>query len=472
MRISGTVLLILAGILALWHDAQTQARAQMQLPPPPTRQQVHPVRPAQPARSSQAVRPARPQAGAPPAVYTRMPEEERVAIQSDLIWTNDYNGMANGDFGTASVNAVKSFQKRHGFKDTGILNPDEREKLAEAAKARQQRVGWEEVDDDTTGARLGMPLKLVPRKKAGEDGSHWQSSHGEIQIDTFRVAGNDVSLAKIFDRLKREPRQRRVEYQVMRDDFFVLSGLQNLRKFYVRAQAKDDEVRGVTVLYDQAMDGTMDPVAVAMSNAFQAFPDNVAGDPKSRKVRYATGVVVSATGDIVTDARATQACEFIVVPGHGRAEKLGEDGGIALLRIYGARGLTPLALTAGAIKAAGAEAATLVGIADPRVQDGGGVVSATLVRLASGSDGFSITPAPAPGLSGGAAIDDAGKLLGIVVSSGPQRVAGPAASGGAGLVVPDAILPLLRQHGVPVASGHGGRDAAKTAVVRVVCVRE
>jgi len=469
MKTRSATLLVLGGLIALWQDAQTQVQAQMQLPPPAVRRQV---RPARPARSSRTIRQTRPRAGVPPAVYTRMPEEERIAIQSDLIWTNDYNGMANGDFGKASVKAVKSFQKRNGFKETGILNPDERERLAEGAKLRQKRVGWQEVDDDATGARLGVPLKLVPYKKAGENGSHWQSRHGEIQVDTFRVAGNGVTLANVFARQKREPRRRRVEYQVMRDDFFVLSGLQNLKKFYIRAQAKDDEVRGVTVLYDQATEGTMGPVAVAMSNAFLAFPDNVAGDPMSRKVGYASGVVVSAAGDIVTEARATQACEFILVPGHGRAEKLGEEGGIALLRIYGARGLTPLALPAGAANAGGAGPVTLVGVANPQAQDGGGAVTAVPARLAPGADGFAIMPVPAPGFSGAAAIDAEGKLVGIVATSRPQRVAGPAASGGAHLIARDAILALLRKHGVAAASGQTGADAAKAAVVRVICVRE
>jgi len=39
----------------------------------------------------------------------------------------------------------------------------------------------------------------------------------------------------------------------------------------VRAQASGSEVRGVTVLYDQATEGIMDPVTVVMSSAFAPF---------------------------------------------------------------------------------------------------------------------------------------------------------------------------------------------------------
>ena len=476
MKVGSATLLILIGFVPLWHDAaQTTVQAQMQLPPSAVRRQPawrSRTRPARPSQRYQTVRPARPRAGAPRAVYSRMPEEERIAIQSDLIWSGDFNGMANGDFGKTSVNAVKLFQKRHGFKATGILNPNERGKLAAAAEALKQRTAWQAVEDEATGTRLGIPLKLVPDRHTGDNGSHWQSRHGEIQIDTFRIAGPGVTLAKVFKQQKRTPRRRRVEYQVLRDGFFVLSGKQNLRKFYVRAQEKDGEVRGFAVLYDQAMDLTMDPVAVAMSNAFEAFPDGPVGDPTSRKVGYASGVVVSAAGDIVTDADATKDCEFIVVPRHGRAEKLGEAGGMALLRLYGARGLTPLALPTGAISAESADRATLVGVADPQAQDGGGAVSTASVKLASGADSFAITPAPQPGFSGAAAIDADGRLLGVVVSSRPQRVAGPAASGGARVIPGRAVLALLHRQGVAAAGGSIGAEAARAAVVRVICVRK
>ena len=72
--------------------------------------------------------------------------------------------------------------------------------------------------------------------------------------------------------MKKEPAGRKADYSVLRDDFFVISGLQNLKKFYVRAQVRGEEVRGFTVLYDQAMAGIMEPVVVAMSSAYAAFP--------------------------------------------------------------------------------------------------------------------------------------------------------------------------------------------------------
>lgn len=396
-----------------------------------------------------------------------IPEAERVAIQRDLIWTGDYNGMANGDFGEASVAAVKSFQRNIAGKETGILNPDERLRLEEAAKTVQKQVGWQMVDDRTTGAQLGLPAKLVPQQRATDSGTHWQSRHGEIQIDTFRIADPAVTLAQAFERQKKEPRQRKVEYNVLRGDFFVISGMQGLKTFYVRAHEKDHEIRGVIVLYDKATEGTMGPVAIAMSNTFEPFPTSlVGGGELKRKVEYASGAVVGAAGAVVTDARAVADCDVILVPGIGRAEKAAEQNGLALLHVYGARGATPLSL---ASEAAPRGEIVVVGVADPQAQDGRGAKSTAKAGLSA--DGVSIAPAPGPGFAGAAALDADGRLVGIVASR-PQRVAGPNAAGGAALIPAASVKALLAGQGSAPVSGHTGLEVAKAAVVRVICVRE
>jgi peptidoglycan hydrolase-like protein with peptidoglycan-binding domain len=453
MRRGSVALVILfLGCLALTADAFAQFFA-----PAPTR----------PPAVRRSARPAKPPPSKPPPAYAVIPEAERVAIQRDLIWTGDYNGMATGDFGEASVAAVKSFQRNIAGKETGILNPDERLRLEAAAKTVQKQVGWQMVDDRTTGAQLGLPAKLVPQQRATDSGTHWQSRHGEIQIDTFRIADPAVTLAQAFEQQKKEPRQRKVEYNVLRGDFFVISGMQGLKTFYVRAHEKDHEIRGVTVLYDKATEGTMDPVAIAISNTFEPFPTSlVGGGELKRKVEYASGAVVGAGGAVVTDARAVADCNVILVPGLGRAEKAAEQNGLALLHVYGARGATPLSL---ASEAAPRGEIVMVGVADPQAQDGRGAKST--VKAGLSVDGVSIAPAPGPGFAGAAALDADGRLVGIVASR-PQRVAGPNAAGGAALIPAASIKALLAGQGSAPASGRTGLDAAKSAVVRVICVRE
>jgi peptidoglycan hydrolase-like protein with peptidoglycan-binding domain len=407
-----------------------------------------------------------PAPGSPRAVYAAMPEQERRAIQSDLIWTGDYNGIIDTEFGDNSVAAVKAFQKRNGGKETGILNPDERAKLSESAHKKREAAGWRMVDDRTTGARLGVPGKLAPQSSPSGSGTRWQSSRGEVQVETFRISAPGTTLASVFDQIKKEPANRRPEYQVLKPDFFVVSGMQGgVKKFYVRGMIKGEEVRGVTILYDKALETTIDRIVVAVSNAFAGFPSTqaaaTAAPAARRPVEYATGIIVSKAGHIVTDQTAVEGCRFIVVPGFGNAVRLADDKAseLALLQVFAARELTPAALAEGGRSSD----VTLIGIADPERQNGGSAVSSLKARvLAASGTAQPIEPTPALGFAGAAALDGDARLVGMVDVRASSAAMVPAA----------AIRTFLSAQSIAPATGPASLDDAKAALVRVICVRK
>src|SRR5664279_2139329 len=315
--------------------------------------------------------PIRPALQTPADTANAMAQAERLALQSDLAWVGQYNGAITGEVSERMVAAIKEFQKDRGGKQTGVLNPQERSVLAETARRRQENVGWKIVTDAGSGARLGVPTKLVPQQSSDANGAKWSSSTGTIQIQLARRKQADPTTARLAEQEKKEPAGRKIDYSVVKPDFFVLSGMQGLKKFYVRGTFKGDEVRILTILYDQATEGTVEPAVIAMSSAFNPFPSGT-GPPPRRTVEYGTGVVVSGDGAILTDRESTDGCLAITIGGFGNADRVAEDRdhGLALLRIYGARGLKPLDLRNGAAKAA----VELTGIADPQNQGGAAAV--------------------------------------------------------------------------------------------------
>jgi peptidoglycan hydrolase-like protein with peptidoglycan-binding domain len=418
--------------------------------------------------------PIRPALQTPADTANAMAQAERQAIQSDLAWVGQYNGAITGEVSERMVAAIRAFQKERGGKQTGVLNPQERGVLAETAKQRQDNVGWKIVTEAGTGARLGVPTKLVPQQSSDANGAKWSSSTGTIQIQLSRRKEANPATAKLAEQEKKEPAGRKVEYTVVKPDFFVLSGMQGLKKFYVRGQYKGDEVRILTILYDQATEGTVEPVVIAMSSAFNPFPSGaqMAGPPPRKTVEYGTGVVVSDDGAIIADRQITDGCLAIAIAGFGNADRVAEDKDhdLALLRIYGARGLKPLSLAGNASKTA----VDLIGISDPQNQGGGvaaSTVKASMAQTGGGND-VALAPAPALGFSGAAALDADGKFAGIallkpVVVAGPPN-ATPATQ--AALVPADTLLDFLKANGVNAASN--GSPDAKASVVRVICVRK
>src|ERR1700744_1067978 len=268
--------------------------------------------------------PIRPALQTPADTANAMAQGGRLALQSDLAWVGQYNGAITGDVSDRMVAAIKEFQKAGGGKPTGVLNPQERGALADTAKRRRENVGWKIVTDAGTGVQLGIPTKLVPQQSSDANGTKWSSPTGAVQVLLTRRKEAGPAMAKLADREKKEPAGRTVDYTVVKPDFFVLSGLQGLKKFYLRGPFKGDEVRILTILYDQAPENTVEPVVIAMSSAFTPFPSGAA--PAARKtVDYGTCIVVSDDGAIVADREIADGCMAITIGGLGNADVAADD---------------------------------------------------------------------------------------------------------------------------------------------------
>jgi hypothetical protein len=419
---------------------------------------------AAPAKVAVAARePAKPQSDP----VTALPPDERIKIQSALLWSGDYTGAAAGE--DPFTAAIKSFQKRNKSKITGSLSPTERATLVAAAAEHEQEFGWSIVVDPATGIRIGLPAKMVPNAKDAPRGTRWSSAHGEIQVETFRIVENNIKLAALFEQEKNKP-DRKLEYSLLRDDNFIVSGIQGLKKFSVRAQLRDGEVRGFTILYDQMMDTIVTPVAVAMAAAFSPFPERIAPFASLGKpVEYGNGLVVTSLGHIVTDRKLTEGCQVIVASGLGDAARIADDKetGLALLRVYGSRQFTPLEIPDGAAKSGDL---TLAGIPDPRDQRDRTALSEIKARLADGSAIELRQPMPMAGFSGAAALDSQGRFAGMTLMRNAMVASVEPAAPPLRLVTAQSIRNFLAAHQIVAADSSGNN--AKAALVRIICVRK
>jgi hypothetical protein len=325
-----------------------------------------------------------------------------------------------------------------------------------------EAAGWRIIDDLVTGARLGLPSALVPKTAPARMGSRWTSRQGQIDIETFRL--HEGALAALFD-TEKKMRRRIVEHSTLSPDSFVMSGMQGLKRFIVRVQSSGSELRGITILFDQATEGVMAPIAATMANTYQGFPDPSAAPPPGlrRSVEYGTAIVVSGQGHLITSAQITDTCQAIAIPGFGHAERIAADkaNDIALLRVYGAQDLLPVALAG---DSGAGDDLTLVGVADPLAQAGGGAVTRALAHR----NGQGLDPAPKLGFSGAAAVDSQGRFAGMVDLQS-TAVAGAGAVNPAALIPPETLRAFLQAQNIAPASGHTPIDQS---VVRVICVRK
>ena len=181
-----------------------------------------------------------------------------------------------------------------------------------------------------------------------------------------------------------------------------------------------------------------------------------------RSVEYGTAIVVSGQGHLITSAQITDGCQAIAIPGFGHAERIAADkaNDIALLRVYGAQNLAPAALG----DSGAGDDLTLVGIADPLAQAGGGAITrAPAHRSAQGLD-----PAPKLGFSGAAAVDAQGRFAGMVDLQS-TAVAGAGAVSQAALIPAETLRAFLQAQNIALNADRGAIDQS---IVRVICVRK
>ena len=400
---------------------------------------------------------------------------DRQKIQSALSWSGDYTGSLGGD--DPFLTAIKNYQKRAKTKITGVLTPAERANLLAAAKVHEDEYGWTLVVDPATGVRIGLPVKMVPQARDAAHGTRWSSAHGEVQVETFRIKEPDLKLSALFEQQKKEPATRKIESSALRDDSFYISGMQGLKKFSVRAQLRNGEVRGVTILFDQMMETIVAPVTVAMASAFSPFPEGSAPfAAMAKSVEYGNGLVVSARGHIVTDRKLASGCQVIVAAGLGDADRIAEDKdtGLALLRVYGPRKLSPLALSPDAARKGNV---TLVGIPDPKEQNGSKKLTEIKARLADGNAIELRQPVPMAGFSGAAALDGQGQFLGMMQMRDFVLASTEASAPPVRLITAPVIRDFLAAHNVAPATQTAAQTAAfggdvTAAVVRIICVRK
>jgi hypothetical protein len=450
---------------------------------PATKPAVKPAAPKAAEAKPEVATPATPQPASPktvtaksesvksePAtdVFAGIPAAERLNIQAALLWSGDYTGAAKGE--DPLLAAIKNYQKRAKAKVTGALTDAERANLLAAARDHEQEFGWSVVVDPATGIRIGLPTKMVPVAREAARGTRWSSAHGDVQVETFRITDPDLKLSTLFEQQKKDPPTRRVEYSALRDDSFIISGLQGLKLFSVRAQIRNGEVRGFTIYYDQMMETIVAPVMVAMASAFSPFPEHsMPFAALAKSVEYGNGLVVSAQGHIVTDRKLTEGCQVIVASGLGDAVRIADDkdNGLALLRVYGPRKFSPLSL---ALEAPKSGELTLIGIPDPKEQDGSHKLTEIKARLADGSAIELLQPVPMAGFSGAAALDGQGRFLGMMEMRNAVLASAEAAAPPVRLVTAETIRGFLSGHQVAGADTQTGD--AKASVVRIICVRK
>jgi hypothetical protein len=277
------------------------------------------------------------------AAFLAMPEPDRKALQEGLGWLGFYNGVVDGAYGKRTIESLSAYQLSLNTTADGVIAPKQLDALKAAAEKAKAAVGFKLIDDAATGVRIGAPTKLLEKREGGAGFTSLSSNDGEIKLDLKVTSGK---LAALYKFLTADAPNHKFTYKVIKPDvFFVIAGEEGDKKFYRRyvaapADAADpDKLRGFMFIYPKARAKALDPVALAVANAFDPFPTTAAPvasatptpTPTSEAPKLTATALVVAPGVAVTTLAPAQ-CRSPTID--GKAVRF-LDSGDGLVRLGG-----------------------------------------------------------------------------------------------------------------------------------------
>lgn len=419
-----------------------------------------------------------PQLAAAQLRFEALPEAERRAIQTDLIWTGFFNGAASGSYGPLTFRAINALKAGKGAPD-GVLAPAEREALGRAAKAMRDAAGFKIVDDERTGVRIGIPERVLPKRDVTPSGgSRWQSADGKVTLDaTASPPGED--LAASFEKATAvSPNSpRKITYKLLRPDFFVVTGETPTGKFYRRLAAGPQGTRGFSIGYDKALAGSIDKLVIAIASSFEPFPTGpvpssaptaVAGGapaiiaPALRaNERYGVALAVSDKVAL-TAASAVDGCRALRAGGRPARLRLKDDAsGLALLDLDGG-GVAGAGLRETPLEAR--EALVLVGFGE---EAGKRAAMALPGQALKSAGGMAVFAPLQPGQGGSPVFDRQGRLAGLVTANPSDRmlIAGVAPQRSHAIADGATVQAVLTRAGLSLPAAAQGQDLSTGAII-------
>ena len=222
------------------------------------------------------------------------PEDLATAdIQHALIWTRQYEGMADGTDGPETRRAVGSWLKAKGYKAAETLTKEQSVELVAEGLRQRDLYGWASLVDDAVGFSVGIPQELTaPTKATRREGALQYASNGTVRhiVSVFAHADGCGAMDATYAAFLGQKDQQVSRY-ARRGDWFVIAGETEGQRFQVRAQCRREGIVAAYMSVPAAKADELGFLFVALSSSLQLKP---ALSPSARAAPHVVSPVVAA----------------------------------------------------------------------------------------------------------------------------------------------------------------------------------
>ncbi|MFZ5780752.1 MAG: trypsin-like peptidase domain-containing protein [Pseudomonadota bacterium] len=263
-------------------------------------------------------------------------------LQTALIWTGHYNGMADGKASPLMREAVMAWQSSHARSATGTLTRDESIRLVTEGLSRRDAVGWATLADAAIGYSIGVPTRLTELQQPElKNGTWWVRTRGTYNLSLMArpFPRGCSAMAGDYERyLGMAAADRTVQFKARADDWYVVAGERGNSRFHTRAQCRDEGIVTAIANVPATQAGSLGRLFAAMTNSLSlaaALKPNAKPAPRIDPLPYAPGA--SATAGISgPEPRLPSSPPPPEPPPSGGIDASGKTGAIRLVRRGGA----------------------------------------------------------------------------------------------------------------------------------------
>jgi S1-C subfamily serine protease len=366
---------------------------------------------------------------------TRAQQEQHVRrLQYLLLWTGDYLGQLDGRPGALLSHAIRSYQRKAGFRGGEALDSVQLRYLRELAGRLIRQFDYGHEPDADGGGYVALPRAILKHRSAEDMGARYHTADNSLELETVRNSSDAPTLLELYRSALRAFDADSLTINIFGGDYFIMSGHVGDIVHSVRFEERGHEIKGIKIRFRRDSDPRYPPLAKAMLQDYAPFGDPAAigAPPALSEVGLAmrasletertskssgSGFIVSTRGHVLTNAHVVLSCDDIRV-GKNRTARLvavqnGED--LALLQVpdLGAERVAEFAKSEVLL---GEDVAVfgypLRPILAEQLNMTTGIVSS--LRGLSGDPSFiQISASVQPGDSGGPVVDFKGRVVGI-----------------------------------------------------------
>ena len=265
------------------------------------------------------------------AAEAQLDRDARAEIQMALAWFGHYGMAIDAAFGPGTRRAMAEWQTAQDAEPTGVLTTRQRAALVDGWLADLAAFGFDTWRDEAAGIEITLPLAMVEFDRVEAPFVHFRPV-GDSGVRVLLIS-QEGTLATLFGLYEIMQTLEIVPLEGFRErgrNFFTLTGQDETLRSYTRAEHRNGQIKGFTLIWGPEQDARMERALATMRASLRFFgpalPDGIGQDPSAvarqellsgleirRPERAFTGFYIDADGKVLTSARLVEGCQRLTI---------------------------------------------------------------------------------------------------------------------------------------------------------------